>query len=493
MIIRRSLILILGFVFPLACMCAEDSTVVPAKLALRQAFSLALANNKDIRAARLGAEAEESRVESARGEFDPMLETTTSWEERDDALGTDPESSHRSDHGAFSVAVSKRFTTGTEIELKGNQNYTDDDGATVGVNPLSDSLGTVILRQDLLRNAGGAPNRMNILIAGNEWNRALEAVRSTLIANLLQVEQAYWNLYYSQADLAVRNEQLARANQLVEVGEAQVRVGQSAPIEIIRARSSAASQAVSILDAENRISLFKNRLLRYLGVLDAGSLRSSFSLIDEPPAPDGKLTLEQSLDIACEKRPDVRQALLDADTARLRENYAKNQRLPVLQVYGGVGVDGADGHTTGSLSDAGSARDTTWEMGVTLRMPLGNRTAEGDHRAAILERRRAQVRSRHIVEQAMNEVADAYDQMVTARKRIASATQSGEHAQALLAAEEKSFKLGRSTSLDVLDAQASLASAEREVVRAQVSHAIAYSYLLSVRGDFIEAKRISLP
>ncbi|MCK5801731.1 MAG: TolC family protein [Lentisphaeria bacterium] len=492
MIMRYSLLLALGSVLPLVCMC-EDAPVVPAKLALRQAFSLALANNKDIRAARLGAEAGEARVESAKGAFDPTLEATTSWEERDDALGTDPESSQRSDRGVFSLAVSKRFTTGTEIELKGNQDYTDDHGAPVGMDPLSDSLGAIILRQDLLRNAGRSSNWKDILIAGNEWNRSLEGVRGTLIVNLLQVEQAYWNLYYSQADLAVRNEQLARANQLVKVGEAQVRVGQAAPIEIIRARSSAASQAVSILDAENRISLFKNRLLRYLGVLDARSLSSTFSLADDPPPPDGKLTLERSLNIACEKRPDVRQALLDTDTARLREDYARNQRLPALQVYGGVGVDGADDHAAGSLRDAGSAQDTTWEVGVVLKMPLGNRTAKGDHRAAILERKRAHAKRRHIVEQAMNEVADAYDQMVTARKRITSATESVEHARALLEAEEKSFKLGRSTSLDVLDAQAALASAEREVIRARVSHAIAHSYLLSVRGDFIEAKRIPLP
>jgi outer membrane protein TolC len=61
----------------------------------------------------------------------------------------------------------------------------------------------------------------------------------------------------------------------------------------------------------------------------------------------------------------------------------------------------------------------------------------------------------------------------------------------LLQAEEKSFRLGRSSSLDVLAAQQALAAAEREEVRSKVTYATALSALHVVRGDFLEAKGLA--
>jgi outer membrane protein TolC len=317
-------------------------------------------------------------------------------------------------------------------------------------------------------------------------------VRDSLISNLYEVEYYYWQLHFAEADLKVRAEQLARARRLVEVAEAQVRVGEAAPIEITRSRSSAASQEVSILNARNDVALLRNRLLRLLGVIDHENLSRPLELTDTPPSVDAALTFAQSLAIAREKRPDCRQAELALSSAELEEDYTRNQLLPSLRLYGAVGVAGDDDGFWSAAGDAGSATYASWEVGIRAEFPLGNRIAKGRHGTARALRLRAAVQKRNVLEQATREVADAFDTLTTSARKIDTARQSRELARELLTAEEKSFKLGRSTSLDVLDAQQALAQAEREEVRAHVAYAAALGNLHAVRGDYLEARRISI-
>jgi outer membrane protein len=62
----------------------------------------------------------------------------------------------------------------------------------------------------------------------------------------------------------------------------------------------------------------------------------------------------------------------------------------------------------------------------------------------------------------------------------------------VLSAEEKSFSLGRSNSLDVLTAQSNLASAQRDEARAHADYAIALANLFRVEGTLLERKGVAI-
>jgi outer membrane protein TolC len=466
---------------------AEEPLRVPERLSLREALRLAANHNKAIQAAQQQAAANRHRVTTARGAFDPFAYGETGWVD-EDSTGTDAA------EGRFEAGVEKRFLTGTEVGVSSSWLYTDDRDSGVGAtNPLHDAAGAITVSQDLLRNFGPGVNGTGIRVAENTWQASREEVRDTLIWNLYQVEQVYWQIHYAEADLRVRHEQLARAQRLVEVAEAQVRVGEAAPIEITRARSSAASQEVSILSAENDLSLLRNRLLRLLGVIREGNLAQPFELADVPPPVAAPPSLEQSLAIARERRPDCRQAALALASAEAETDYARNQTLPALRLFAGVGVAGEDGGFGGSVADAGRGDETIWEVGIRAEFPLGNQVAKGRHGTARALRFRAAIQQRDILEQALREVADASDTLAVSVRKTETARRSRELAEELLVAEEKSFKLGRSTSLDVLNAQQALAQAEREEVRAAVAYATALGNLHAVRGDYLEVKQIPLP
>ena len=472
---------------------ASGPGVLPSPLPLQACFDLACRRNTNVRAAYLAAEADRARITQAKGSFDPGFFTEASGERLRDPETGAANGASESRAGAISAGISQRLVTGTEVELSAALDASDDlDLPSSSARSVSTGA-ALLVRQDLLRNAGLEVNRTGIRQAEDTWRAAVEGLRDSLIGALFGIEQDYWNLYFAEADLRVREEQLARANRLVAVAEAQVRVGQSAPIDITRARSSAASQMVSIASARSRIPVLRHRLLRALGVLDPSTANERLILADDPPsAAAAEFTLDASLDTAYAQRPDCRQARIGVTQAERQEDYYANQALPSLRLYGGVEVRGEDTNLEDSRQETTSGDYDNWVAGVRLDVPLGNRAALGARRAAELERRRAVVLQRGVLEQATREVADASADLQTAKEQLDTTRQSSQLARDLLQAEEKSFRLGRSTSLDVLDAQQALAAAEREEVRARVTYATAVSYLLVVRGDFLERKGVSL-
>ena len=492
--LRRTAWLAVTMVWAGAGLPAQEGAatpVLPARLTLADCFSLAMQHNRGIQASRLQAAAERARIRQARGSFDPELFSEAAWQAADEPLAAESGSFSRTRARAWSSGVRKRFATGTELEIAATADYDEERDSVAAIDPSYASGAAATLRQDLLRSFGLTPNRYGILTARDTWRRAQEGVRDRLIGTLFEVESAYWGLSFAEADLRVREEQLGRANRLVSVAEAQVRVGESAPIEITRARSSAASQQVAILAARSRITVLRHRLLRQLGVLEPATTERAPELADSPPETAFTATLAESLETAYDTRPDCRQAEVLLGQAERAEAYAANQRLPVLQVYGGLRLAGLDDTFSDSRQDIENTEYPTWMVGARLEVPLGNRALDGAYRVACLERRRAAADRLAVREQATREVADAFDDLTTAAQQLAATRQSRELAAELLRAEEKSFRLGRSSGLDVLAAQQALGAAEREEVRAKVTYATALSALHVVRGDFLEAKGLT--
>ena len=462
----------------------------PRELSLREAFLIALQQNKDIDVAVLGADASEARIDSARGEFDARIFVEA--DRRHNEFPVDGIPIDRSENAQSTVAggIRQRIVTGTDLELSASNNYTRVVEGDALINPRYVPNVSVSQRQDILKNFGIDINRTNITVAQNNHRISEEEIRNQIINSLVEVELAYWELYFSIQDLGVRRSQYDRAMRLVERAEAFEEEGEGPELDVTRAKSNAALQSVSILRAENRVRRLRHQLLRAMGIIDVHEVAVEFGLADAPAEPDFHTTLAQALQVALGIRPDYVQAELAVANSSLQQRFAKNQRLPTLQAVAEYSVTGLDDDFRGGATQIGGADFDSWKVGVLFEWPFPNRTARGDYRAAYLEYVRAKVRRDAVLERITRQLADALDDLRTSEERIASARESRGLAALLLKAEEKSFDLGLNTSLDLLDAQEDLAQAERDVVRARADYAMALSGLLRSQGNFLEAKAI---
>ena len=469
----------------------QEPVEIPEKLTLEDALFLALRANKNIRAARLGADAAEARTEGPKGEFDPevFLELTRGRSNRPEAAV--PIERERLAEGGLVAGVRKRAQTGTTLELAASTQYSRDLSEPDGLNPSYEPELRVSLRQDLLKDFGIDVNRTDILIARNNWKISAEQLKDSVLANLFEVERVYWELYFAMADLKLRRTQLERAGKLVETAEALVRVGRSSELEIVRAMSSEASQRVTILAAENEVEKLRHGLLRLLGVLDVYAVDRDFRPADEPPTKAVAVPFDEAMQAAQKARPDYVQAHLQVENNRLAMRFAKNQRLPELSLFGEYSLSGMGDDPDSSLDELDSGDFASWRAGVSFEVPLPDRAGRSDYRAARFEYERAKVELDSVLERITREVADALADVRTQKERIAAARTARELAERALRDEEKSYKLGRSDSLDVINAQDALAAAERDEVRALADYAVALANLSRVEGTTLEEKGIA--
>lgn len=457
--------------------------IVPSPLSVEQARTIGLRANRAVQAARLRADRAWRLVDMARGTFDPRLFVETAYGSSETPSEVISGTSTNTDYGEITAGARQRIATGTEVELSTGMRYREDRADGLVSDPWYTSDLALTLRQDLLRDAGLSANRADVLVAENESRIAELLLREVVIENTFHIEKAYWDLYFAIASFRVSDEQLKRALKLVDIARAQVDAGVASPIEITRARSSAANQAVNILAAKRTITMLRHALLGFMGILEDNLGGMDFELADEPAGEPVAVDQAAVLARAVVNRPDIAEARWRIRNAVILERYAKNQKLPRLQVYGRVGLLGLDNEFGDAATVGGDTSYHMWEIGLAAEWPVPNRTARANHAAAHLARQAAEVQLASRMERATREVADAVVTVHEAADRMSRAEEARRLAQSLLESEEKSFSLGRTDSLNVLNAQASLAAATRDVVLARTDHATALAALRRVQAD----------
>jgi outer membrane protein TolC len=109
-------------------------------------------------------------------------------------------------------------------------------------------------------------------------------------------------------------------------------------------------------------------------------------------------------------------------------------------------------------------------VGLTLNIPLRNRTAQADQVRSELEYRQAQVRLQQLENQVRIEVRNAQFDVEQNRASVESAQAAVELARQTLGAEQKKLAAGVSTSTAVLQDEASLTMTQSNLVSAMAAY-----------------------
>ena len=128
------------------------------------------------------------------------------------------------------------------------------------------------MTQHLLQGFGFAANTRFIHIAKNNRELSDVAFRLQVIDSIDQIENIYWDLVYAYENARVQNESLAFAQKTLSDTKKQVEIGSLAPIEVVRAQSTVATNQQAVTAAQTNLQLeqllMKNALTRTLK--DAG-------------------------------------------------------------------------------------------------------------------------------------------------------------------------------------------------------------------------------
>ena len=154
---------------------------------------------------------------------------------------------------------------------------------------------------------------------------------------------------------------------------------------------------------------------------------------------------------------------------------------------------------TGLGEDLEDANDSTFSekfqgefFTLALEFPLGNRSARSKYNKSKLKKQQASLKAKRKELDIVVEVRKSVRQVLTNIERVNATRKARELAQKRLEVEEKKYRVGRSTSLEILRAQEDLATAEGNEAKAIIDYEISLGNLEKAKGTILDAYDIKL-
>ena len=444
-------------------------------LSIREAVSIALARNFDITIAGFDPDIAESNVIRERSAFDPqaVVETNISKSK----LGSSNSVFNRtggireSDTLGIAAGIRQRLITGAEYSLI-LRNIRESTNSPQNVfDPSYQTSLTFTIEQPLFKNFGIDINQARIRVAMTTKEQTLHDYRSQVIKTVDAVQQAYWNLVFSIENLQFRKKSLDLAKDLLRRNKIQVEVGTLAPIEITEAEATVASREEALLVAEREVKDREDTLKMLLNVAEKpSSWAISIQPRDKPKFRNVRVNEMQLTLDALRKHAELENARLEIDKRQIDMKVARQNLLPEVNLNASASNNSLAESEGKAFEEQFKNERYTFSGGVTFRMPIGNRQAKANYRRAQLRHART-VATYHQTQQAiMEEVRRNARRVRVNVKRIEATRVARRLAEERLDAQEKKFKVGLSTSRDILEDQERLANSLTQETRALIDY-----------------------
>ncbi len=444
-------------------------------LSIREAVSIALARNFDITIAGFDPGIAESNVVRERSAFDPQAFVET--EVGKSKLGSASSAFNatggirETDTLGIAAGVRQKIITGAEYSLILRNIRESTNSPQNTFDPSYQTSLAFTIEQPLLKNFGIDINQARIKVAMATKEQTLHAYRSKVIQTVDAVEQAYWDLVFSIQNLEFRRQSLDLAKDLLRRNKIQVEVGTLAPIEITEAEATVASREEALLVAEREVKDREDTLKMLLNVADKPSSWGIRIQPSDKPEFKGAHVDEMQLTLdALRKHAALESARIEIDKRKIDMKVARQNLLPEVNLNASASNNALADDQGEAFEEQFKNERYTFSGGVSFRIPIGNRRGKADYRQARL--RHAQtVASFHKTQQAiMEEVRRNARRVRVNVKRIEATRVARRLAEERLDAQEKKFRVGLSTSRNILEDQERLANALTQETRALIDY-----------------------
>ncbi len=495
---------------PAQSWCLDVSQPIPAErresISLTDAALRALQNNLDISISRHTKESRLADIIIEQAKFDPTLSVNGRYFRTVDPLNRpvfgatgfqlDQITKFDQRNHSLSVDASKNLMTGGNIDMNYSpaRNSVNQDLAEGFLfNPAWTGGLSFTVTQPLLKNAGIAVNKTFITVAQNNAVVEQHVFRDRVMTVIALVEQNYWELVYARENVKVAQAALKAAEELLATNRIKARAGVMSVVDVLQAEAAVASRVEQILIAEKAIRDEEDQLRTLLNPGEA-ELRQTVRLtpVDAPITYIESLSLEEAIEAAIERRPEIVQAQKQVESSELNQQLARNQLLPTLSVQGTMGLSGLGSDYGGAFTRNFSGDFYNYGAGLLFSYPLGNRSAISAFNKRRLEAKNAEASLASVRHQIILGVREAVRRVQTDFKRIETTRSARILAEKQLQTEQERLRVGLSTTRFVLDFQRDLATAQGNELRAIVDYNKSLSNLERQKATTLDRYHLEL-
>jgi outer membrane protein len=421
----------------------------------------------------------------------------------------------------YNIGYQQGFVGGELFSVTWNNSHLTTNSERSNYSPQIQSGFRAQLTQHLLEGRGSWINERFIIQAKNDRRITDSAFRQQVIYTVTQVESIYWALVSAYEDEQAKERALQQSTQLASDNRKQLQIGTLAPLDVVNSDSAVATDKQSLITSQSNLEyqqlLMKQAISRDLNdpqLASAPVVPTDRVSLERLPEEDMKT--EDLVGQAYAHNPQVEQASIQMKNNLITIKAEKNGLLPVVDAYGfygGSGVGGQQnpnlncGSTTFEPCPAGTVPNSgyggvlgntlnnsspDWGVGVNVNIPLRNRTAQADQVRSQMEYRQTEMRLQQLYTQIRVGVINAQYALTNDRAGVQSAQAARDFAAQSVEAEEKKYRLGASTTANVLQQQRNLATAEDNLISATAAYARDRSSLGQILSSTLDRYGVNL-
>ncbi len=414
----------------------------------------------------------------------------------------------------YNFGYTQGFLTGTQLNVAFDNSRVTTNNSFNSFSPQITPTFRATATQHLLQGFGWGINGRFILQAKNDRRITDSAFRQQVLYTVNQVENIYWGLVSAYEDEQAKERSLGQSTQLASDNRKQLEIGTLAPLDVVNSDSTVASDKQALISSKSNLEyqqlIMKQAIARTLNdpQLSAAPVVPTDRVgLDRLPEED--TPVEDLVRQAYVNNPQIEQAVLNMKNNEITIKAEKNGLLPIVDAYAFYGASAIAGaqnpnavdFTTGLPYAAGTYPPVSYGtalknlfnndapdkgVGVNITIPIRNRTAQADQARSQMEYRQSQMRLQQLYTQIRIQVINAQYALTNDRAQVAAAQAARDYAAQSLDAEQKKYKLGASTTANVLQQGRNLATGENNLSSSTAAYAkdrAALEQLLSTTLD----------
>jgi outer membrane protein TolC len=403
---------------------------------------------------------------------------------------------------------------GTSYELGLTGNRVISDFQVEQLSPQWESTLALTASQPLLRNLIWSQPWTEVQSAQTRHAAAESEFQRAVMDVVRDIEVAYWDLVATEEDRRVKGKSVETARALLDQTETQYEVGVVSKVEVVEAEAGVAAREFDLIQSENLYRTAQDTLIdRVLGPFLTPESRLEIVPTDRPGEYIAyEIDVEEATEKAFQLRPELESARQEIERLAIQLKFAKNQRLPELNLEGSYGYTGLGGENQPDRGFPGQTSVVTvdksfastfddyfdadgalaWSVRGVFSVPIGNRA--GRHRVSRqeLELRRAGTQYKRTQQDIVLQVRAAARDLDSAQQGIEAAERRQRAAEEQFRAERIRLEQGESTPFDVLQREEDLAEAESQRIAAFRVYRNSVAGLERAQGTILRNRNVAI-
>ncbi|MDA3872343.1 MAG: TolC family protein, partial [Kiritimatiellae bacterium] len=351
---------------------SATAEVAELALSLEDCRELVIMQNLETAAQKLQLEAAQTLYKSQqKGFWEPVLVLSGKREQNERENNTEQFISQGVDdfeelNTVYEVALEQPMGTGGNVQLsyvlRDLKNNLREQRELEGSEREYEGFIGVVLTQPLLRNAGIQLSRETFRMAREESEAAFQEWRRQMMQSIGSAEAAYWDLEIAQRRVELRKASVRVAEKVLEDNRARRDAGRGAEVEVQQAEAGLAVRQTQLLEARQGVVEASNRLRTFI----SESIRTRNLLLKATDTPELREVVADPLplyDEAMMSHPDILIRQHRLAQQQIRRDFARNQRLPEVNLTGSYGYNSLGDSSSEAASEAWDSEYVAWSVG----------------------------------------------------------------------------------------------------------------------------------